>query len=96
MAPLRFLRGTEWDPFGRSEEYWTERRLIGEYGAVMAEALSRLSPATHATPVALAKLPKHIRGYGHAQDKNLAEAKHAEARLVAELQDAGVGQETAE
>ncbi|HLY56094.1 MAG TPA: indolepyruvate ferredoxin oxidoreductase family protein, partial [Stellaceae bacterium] len=96
LAPFKFLRSTAWDPFGRSEERQTERRLIGEYEAAIDEALSRLSPATHATAVALAQLPEHIRGYGHIKDKNLADAKHAEARLLAELRGGGVGQEAAE
>ena len=48
LAKLRRLRGTPFDIFGRSEERRTERRLIGEYEAVLDEILSRLSPANHA------------------------------------------------
>ncbi len=31
LAKLKRLRGTAFDPFGRTEERRTERRLIGEY-----------------------------------------------------------------
>ena len=43
LAKLRRLRGTPLDIFGRSEERRTERRLIGEYEAVIEEIISRLS-----------------------------------------------------
>jgi indolepyruvate ferredoxin oxidoreductase len=85
LAGLKFLRGTAWDPFGRTAERRTERRLIDDYERVVGECLERLSPATHGTALALAVLPERIRGYGHVKERNLAEVKHAEARLLAAL-----------
>jgi indolepyruvate ferredoxin oxidoreductase len=91
LAQFKFLRGTALDLFGRSEERRTERRLIGEYEAVVEEIVARLGPATHGTAVALARLPEHIRGYGHVKDKSLAETKQREGSLLAELRGGGVG-----
>jgi indolepyruvate ferredoxin oxidoreductase len=91
LARFKFLRGTPLDPFGRSEERQTERRLIGEYEAVIEEILARLGAATHGTAVALARLPEHIRGYGHIKDKNLAETKHTQETLLVELRGDDVG-----
>ena len=72
LAKLQRLRGTALDIFGRSEERRTERRLIGEYEALLDEIVSRLTPAHHATAVELAALPQEIRGFGHIKDANLA------------------------
>ena len=85
LAKLRRLRGTALDPFARSEERRTERRLISEYEAVLDEIVSRLTPAHHATAVELAALPQEIRGFGHIKDANLARAKAKEAGLLARL-----------
>ena len=81
LAKLRRLRGTPFDIFGRSEERRTERRLIGEYEAVIEEIVSRLSAANHATAVELASLPLEIRGFGHVKQANLTRAKAKEAAL---------------
>jgi indolepyruvate ferredoxin oxidoreductase len=83
LARLKSLRGTPLDVFGYSAERRMERRLIGEYEALVDELVDRLNPANHALAVALAKLPERIRGYGHIKDANLAAAKAEEARLIA-------------
>jgi hypothetical protein len=85
LAGLKGLRGTAWDPFGRTAERRTERRLITDYEALVADLLTHLSPATHATAVALAALPQKIRGYGHVKDAAIAAAKADEVKLLAEL-----------
>jgi indolepyruvate ferredoxin oxidoreductase len=82
LAKLRRLRGTPLDIFGRSEERRTERRLIGEYEAVIEEIISRLSPINHPTAVELAALPLEIRGFGHVKQANLIRAKAKEAALL--------------
>jgi indolepyruvate ferredoxin oxidoreductase len=82
LAKLRRLRGTPLDIFGRSEERRTERRLIGEYEAVIEEIISRLSSINHPTAVELAALPLEIRGFGHVKQANLIRAKAKEAALL--------------
>jgi indolepyruvate ferredoxin oxidoreductase len=85
LAPLKFLRGTRLDPFGRTEERRAERALIGEYEATIAEVLERLAPQTLATAVALAELPDRIRGFGHVKEKAMREAAADRARLLERL-----------
>jgi indolepyruvate ferredoxin oxidoreductase len=82
LAKLRRLRGTPFDIFGRSQERRTERRLIGEYEAMLDEIIAYLSPANHATAVDLAALAFEIRGFGHIKEANLARAKAKEAALL--------------
>jgi indolepyruvate ferredoxin oxidoreductase len=85
LAKLKWLRGTRFDIFARSEERRTERRLIAEYEAMIDEIISRLTPANHPTAVELAALPLEIRGFGHIKEANLARAKATEAGLLARL-----------
>ncbi|HEY3910420.1 MAG TPA: indolepyruvate ferredoxin oxidoreductase family protein [Stellaceae bacterium] len=85
LAKLRRLRGTHLDIFARSEERRAERRLIGEYEAVINEIVGRLSASNHATAVELASLPLEIRGFGHVKDGNLTRAKQKEPALLARL-----------
>src|SRR5262249_7960967 len=85
LAPLRFLRGTALDPFGRTEERRTERRLISDYEALIEEILGTLSPETLSVAVALASLPDHIRGYGHIKERNIRETAAEQARLREKL-----------
>ena len=39
LAKLKFLRGTAFDPFGRSLERRTERKLIEDYEAMLDKVL---------------------------------------------------------
>ena len=83
LAKLKFLRGTKFDPFGRTEERKQERSLIAEYEATIAEILGNLTPANHGAAVGLASLPEEIRGYGHVKEAHLAKAKaHGEILLA--------------
>ncbi len=87
LAPLRVLRGTPLDPFGRTEERRAERRLIGEYESDIDVIMTHLSPATLAPSVALASLPERIRGYGHVKEKAMREAATERARLLERLNE---------
>ncbi|MBV8133659.1 MAG: 2-oxoacid:acceptor oxidoreductase family protein, partial [Alphaproteobacteria bacterium] len=82
LARLRRLRGTPFDIFGRSEERRLERRLIGEYEALVDEILASLSPANHKIAVELAGLPLEIRGFGHVKEANLAHVKARQETLL--------------
>ena len=85
LARMKRLRGTAFDPFGRTEERRGERQLITDYEAVVDELLARLAPDTHAVCVAIARVPEQIRGYGHIKDANRDKAKAREAELLATL-----------
>jgi indolepyruvate ferredoxin oxidoreductase len=82
LAKLKFLRGTAFDPFGRSIERRTERRLIADYEALLDNVLSSLTPENHHLAVGLAAIPEKIRGFGHVKQRNLAAAKADEAALL--------------
>ncbi len=87
LAACRGLRGTVFDPLGRSTERRHERRLITDYEATTAELLSRLDADNHAIAVEIADLPEHIRGYGHIKTEHLAKASTREAELLALFRD---------
>jgi indolepyruvate ferredoxin oxidoreductase len=82
LARLKFLRGTAFDPFGRSVERKTERKLIADYEALLDEVLARLTPENHHLAVGLAAIPEKIRGFGHIKLRHLAAAKADETALL--------------
>ena len=75
LAKLKGLRGTAFDPFGRTEERHTERALIGEYRATVEELLARLTAQRLDAAVEIARLPLEIRGFGHVKAGNLAKVR---------------------
>jgi len=79
LAPLKVLRGTAWDVFGRTEERRMERKLVADYKATVDEVLRRLDGGNHAMAVELARLPDGIKGFGHVKARN---AKAVSARWV--------------
>ncbi len=81
LAKLKGLRGTPFDPFGRTLERRTERKLIADYEAMLGEVLTALSPDNHHLAVGLAAIPEKIRGFGHVKQRHLAAAKADEAAL---------------
>jgi indolepyruvate ferredoxin oxidoreductase len=82
LAKLKFLRGTAFDPFGRSLERRTERGLIADYEATLGNVLSSLTPENHNLAVGLAAIPEKIRGFGHVKQRHLVAAKADEAALL--------------
>jgi indolepyruvate ferredoxin oxidoreductase len=83
LARGKRLRGTAFDPFGRSAERRTERRLIADYRALLEELLAGLALDNHALAVELARIPEQIRGFGHVKERHLRAAKEREAELLA-------------
>ena len=71
LARLKGLRGTAFDPFGRTEERRTERALIVEYREAIEEVLRTLGPANLPLAVEIARVPEMIRGYGHVKQRHL-------------------------
>ena len=82
LAKLKGLRGTAFDPFGRTLERRTERKLIADYEAVLEEVLAKLTPDNHPLAVGLAAIPEKIRGFGHVKQRHLSAAKADEAALL--------------
>ena len=87
LSKGRRLRGTAWDVFGYTQERQLERQMIADYELLLDEIVRRLSPQTHATAVALARLPLDIKGFGHIKLRNYKTAKAREAALLAKLRN---------
>jgi indolepyruvate ferredoxin oxidoreductase len=83
LAKLKGLRGTAFDPFGRTEERRTERALVGEYRAAIEEVLERLSAERLGAAVEIARVPEEIRGYGRVKEGNLGKVRARWAGLMA-------------
>ncbi|MHA1164413.1 MAG: indolepyruvate ferredoxin oxidoreductase family protein [Alphaproteobacteria bacterium] len=64
LARFKWLRGTAFDPFKRSEDRLLEWRLLEDYETVLDEFSEWLNPDTLGIAVELASLPETIRGYG--------------------------------
>jgi indolepyruvate ferredoxin oxidoreductase len=82
LAKLKGLRGTAFDPFGKTEERRTERALIGEYRAAIDELLAGLAADKLPLAVEIARIPEEIRGYGHVKERHLKAARAKWARLT--------------
>jgi indolepyruvate ferredoxin oxidoreductase len=74
LAKLKFLRGTVFDIFGRTEERQTERALIQEYRDAVEEICKSLKSENHALAVKMANVPEQIKGFGHVKERHLAAA----------------------
>jgi indolepyruvate ferredoxin oxidoreductase len=68
LAKFKFLRGTAFDPFGRSLERRQERALIDSYVADVGLVLAHLNTKNRHVALSLARLPERIRGYGHVKE----------------------------
>ncbi|QIB66892.1 indolepyruvate ferredoxin oxidoreductase family protein [Kineobactrum salinum] len=85
LAKLRFLRGTAFDPFGKSKERRTERALIGEYERTMMDLIDGLNDQNLELITEIASVPEYIRGYGHVKDRHLITAREMKEKLLARL-----------
>ena len=83
MAKLRFLRGSVFDVFGKTEERKMERRLIEDYFATVERMLAGLTADNLALAAEIASVPEHIRGYGHVKEAHVHKAKARETELLA-------------
>jgi indolepyruvate ferredoxin oxidoreductase len=83
LAAGRRLRGTPFDPFGRTQVRRTERSLVGEYRAVIGQLLSALTLANHSLAVEIAALPDLVRGYEEVKLGNVAAYRDRSAELLA-------------
>jgi indolepyruvate ferredoxin oxidoreductase len=81
LANFKFLRGTAFDPFGRSLERRQERGLIDSYVADVELILTHLNASNRHMALSLARLPERIRGYGHVKESAMKAAALQAARL---------------
>lgn len=85
LARLRGLRGTWFDPFGRTEERRRERQMIVDFEALVEHLGQTLTLERHARSVELAALPQTVRGYGHVKMANVQRFEARRAELLGQL-----------
>jgi len=90
LKHLKFLRGTAFDPFGRTDERKLERRMIADYRARMEKISARLDVSNLSVAVEIASLPDEIRGYGPVKLESIAKAEEKLARLMQRFEAAAV------
>jgi indolepyruvate ferredoxin oxidoreductase len=82
LARGKVLRGTRWDPFGRTEERRTERALIAAFEARVEQLCEGLTVERLAAATEIARLPQSVRGFGHVKLANLVLAREREAEWL--------------
>ncbi len=85
LSGARCMRGTWFDPFGRTIERRMERALADDYETTMRRAFAVAAPATFGRIAELAESHARVRGYGHVKLANLAAVKRTERELAAAL-----------
>jgi indolepyruvate ferredoxin oxidoreductase len=68
---MKRLRGTSFDPFGRTEVRRVERQLVSDYVSLLDRLLPRLG-ADHAECTRVAALVDMVRGYESVKLRNVA------------------------
>ena len=89
LTKFKGLRGTPLDPFGYTAERKMERALIKQYESDMAEVLPKLDDATRDAIVALAELPKQIKGFGPVKEAHEAKAAKRREELLSVIRAGG-------
>ncbi|WP_285414662.1 indolepyruvate ferredoxin oxidoreductase family protein [Variovorax sp. efr-133-TYG-130] len=82
LAHGKRLRGTAFDPFGRTGERRMERELIAHFDGLFDAMANELSVDNQSLAARIAALPMSIRGFGHVKLANLEAAKLREAELL--------------
>ncbi len=90
LAALRRVRGSAFDPFGRTAERRMERQLIVDYRASIEGIMQRLGQrrgdaGLMETALEIARLPEQIRGFGHIKEASVSEARVRWEKLVGDL-----------
>ncbi len=85
LAASRRLRGTPFDPFGRTRVRRVERALVTEYSGIVGQLLSGLTADNHALAVEIAQLPDMVRGYEAIKLRNVAAYRERAAGLLAQF-----------
>jgi indolepyruvate ferredoxin oxidoreductase len=79
LVAMRRLRGTPFDPFGRTEVRREERALLAEYRDAITRLTESLTADNHALAVEIAGLPDLVRGY---EEVKLGNVRAYRARMT--------------
>jgi indolepyruvate ferredoxin oxidoreductase len=94
LVALRRLRGSPFDPFGRTRVRREERALIEWYDGLVQQIVEGLTAHNYQVAVELASLPERIRGYEEIKLARMAEAKAAGAVKLREFVQLAEGDPT--
>jgi indolepyruvate ferredoxin oxidoreductase len=94
LAPLKVLRGGPLDVFGYTQERREERALVVEYRAAIESLLPTLVAANLDAAAAFARVPEHIRGFGHVKARHLLAARQQWRTLLTQYQQAPTVKQT--
>jgi indolepyruvate ferredoxin oxidoreductase len=83
------LRGTPFDPFGRSPMRRLERELAAEYRSVVDRLLRRLTSGSLDDAVAIAALPDGVRGYEDIKARRVEQYRRELAERLARYESTG-------
>ncbi len=88
LARGKPLRGTAFDPFGRTAERRAERQDIADFESLLDRLLPNLTAANRDLATELVELPLQLRGFGPVKARNRAAMKQRrEALLAAYLEE---------
>ena len=83
LVAMRRLRGTAFDPFGRTGVRREERALLAEYRDVITRLAEGLTADNHTRAVEIAGLPDMVRGYEDVKLRSVAAYRARMAELLA-------------
>ncbi|KUF10913.1 indolepyruvate ferredoxin oxidoreductase family protein [Pseudoponticoccus marisrubri] len=83
LARMKRLRGTAFDPFGRTAERRMERALIAEYRDMLARLATGLTEANRDEAARIAAMVMEIRGFGPVKEEAAARVRPQIAEALA-------------
>lgn len=82
LAPLKFLRGTPFDPFGWVSHRKLERQLILDYEQQIGELLDGLCSENLDVACEIAALPEAVRGFADVKEEHLETVRVKQKELL--------------
>jgi indolepyruvate ferredoxin oxidoreductase len=84
LAPLKFLRATALDPFGKTQERQQERQLIVTYKSLIQELMNSEGSKNLELIIQIANVPDSIKGFGHVKERSIKLAEIRWSKLMEE------------
>ena len=85
LAPLKRLRGTPFDPFGRTAERYAERKDIVDFERTLETIIGDVDVTNYVLAVEIATLPQSMRGFGHIKERNRVACAAKQTALLAQF-----------
>jgi indolepyruvate ferredoxin oxidoreductase len=91
LYAMRHLRGTPFDPFGRSTVRRVERQLVDEYESLVDRIAADVQSGSHRAAIDLADAPQLVRGYEGIKLANVDRYRPRLIQLTKAFEGAGGG-----